>query len=371
MQSRAEQHLNAAAGAPCAVALVGSVGMPARYGGFETFVQELAPRLAMLGMQVTVTCDATQYETHPREFRGCRLLWLPLRANGVLSVLHDSLALLLTCWRVDVIVILGVSSGPMIPVIRAISRARLIVNTDGVEWRRGKFNAAKQMILRLFDRLAQVGSHTVVIDNEALAPFVLASKSRTAAVIAYGGDHALATEPAPLQPELVGAPYALTICRIEPENNVGLLIEAFLQSSCERYVFVGNWSSSDYGRGLYERYRHEPRLKLLQPIYDAAVLRGIRQHSRAYLHGHSVGGTNPSLVEMLFFDAPILAFDCEFNRATCGRAALYFGSASSLRQELERVWREPGVDAVAREGARSRYTWAGIAREYASLLRAG
>ncbi|PZN30685.1 MAG: glycosyl transferase [Proteobacteria bacterium] len=350
------------------VALVGSVGVPAKYGGFETFAQELGPRLAQLGMQVIVTCDATQYAQRPREFKGCELLWVPVRANGMPSTLHDGLALLRTARRVDTILIMGVSGGPFLPLIRLISRARLVTNTDGVEWRRGKFGAVKRALLWVFDRLAQLASHAVVVDNAALTPFVLARRRRVTAVIPYGGDHAIQGPATALPEELAHTPYALTICRIEPENNIELLIRGFLASDCERYVLVGNWQVSPYARRLYERYRSEPRLRLMSPIYDIARLKGLRAGCRAYLHGHSVGGTNPSLVEMLFFDVPILAFDCEFNRQTALDAATYFAQADELADKLRTVWDAPRPTAGAREAIRARYTWDHVTEQYARLL---
>jgi Glycosyltransferase len=346
------------------IALVGSVGVPARYGGFETFVHELAPLLRSRGHQVVITCDATQYVDHPDQFEGCKLLWIPIRANGVLSTLHDTVALLRVCWKVDCILILGVSAGPVIPLVRLIGRARVVTNTDGIEWRRGKFGRIKRCLLWVFDRLAQLGSHRVVVDNEALLAFVGNDTRTRTDVIPYGGDQAVRIAALTPPAELLKVEYALTICRIEPENNLDLLIRGFLGSPGERYVIVGNWEGSEYARQLRRRYRDEPRLLLLDPIYDVAVLRGLRERCKVYLHGHSVGGTNPSLVEMLFFDMPIVAFDCPFNRQTASEAARYFSDEAELAGALRSLWTEGVADGAVRQTVRNRYTWNRIADAY-------
>jgi hypothetical protein len=117
-------------------------------------------------------------------------------------------------------------------------------------------------------------------------------------------------------------------------------------------VFVGNWARSEYGRALRQRYSGESRLKLLDPIYDPAEVFRLRNSCVRYLHGHSVGGTNPSLVEILFFDCEIYCFDCSFNRTTAQDAAHFFSGADDLAKLLD----APVAVAANRSAVRSRYT---------------
>ena len=163
----------------------------------------------------------------------------------------------------------------------------------------------------------------------------------------------------------VSGEYALTICRIEPENNCGLLIEGFLRSSCPAYVFVGNWAASPYGRDLRARYGANPRLRLLDPIYDAATVFSLRSGCRHYLHGHSVGGTNPSLVEMLYFDCAILCYDCAFNRATARDSVAYFDTAEALGAALQQ---SPAVDPTRRGALRIAYSATTIGEQLSQVL---
>lgn len=345
------------------VSFIGSAGVPNRYGGFESFLEHCTPTIAARGIPVIVTCDARLYHDHEPDFRGVRREFLTVPANGAPSVIHDALAFLRIFSRSDQIVVLGVSGGPWFPLFRllcGITGKRLIVNIDGVEWRRTKFSARKRQLLKLFDTLAQRFSHHVVYDNEGLYEYLTESAKKKSTCIAYPGDHVLRLENAARKPRT-----ALTVCRIEPENNLELLIEGALRSTLTEYTIVGNWNHSDYARALRGRYTSEPLLRLLDPIYDPIKLAELRESCAYYLHGHSVGGTNPSLVEMLFYDCEILCFDVEFNTNSAGQGARYFKTADDLQCALD----SPMPRAVARQDLRSRYTAEAIADAYIQVIR--
>jgi glycosyltransferase involved in cell wall biosynthesis len=345
------------------VSFIGSAGIPNRYGGFESFLEHCAPTIASRGIPVIVTCDARLYTDRSPDFQGVRREFLTVSANGASSVLHDALAFVRVFSRSRQIVVLGVSGGLWFPAFRALcslTGKRLIVNVDGVEWRRTKFSANKRRLLKLFDTLAQWCSHHVIYDNEALRDFLSESAKRKSTCVAYPGDHVLRVEH-PVRKQRT----ALTICRIEPENNLELLIEGALRSTLAEYTIVGNWNHSDYARSLRSRYAHEPRLRLLDPIYDPMQLAEMRVGCEYYLHGHSVGGTNPSLVEMLFYDCGILCFDVEFNRKTAGQGAGYFTSAEDLRLALDSV----APCSSDRQALRLRYTAAAIADAYLQAIK--
>ncbi len=333
------------------VAIIGSVGIPNRYGGPEAFAESIAPALLDAGYEVIVTCDKARYlDDLSSEFRGVRRTFVPIGANGATSPLHDLVAFLRVVRTCDYILVLGVSAGLFFPLFRLIcawSGARLLVNVDGVEWRRSKFGALQKLALYCFDWLAQQFAHVVIYDNDALLPFVL--RPRKSVCVEYSGDHALAgrSQAARAAPQF--KPEALTICRIEPENNCDLLLEGFLRSNLSSYVFVGNWDRSEYGRALRQKYASESRVRLLDPIYDSAVLFELRSSCKVYLHGHSVGGTNPSLVEILFFDCEVFCWDCSFNRATAGESAHYFSTPEELATLLNAPRTAPGGRSILRE----------------------
>ncbi|PUE08626.1 hypothetical protein B9Z51_06655 [Limnohabitans sp. T6-5] len=345
------------------VSFIGSAGIPNRYGGFESFLEHCAPAIALRGIPVLVTCDARLYTEQETDFHGVYREFLNVPANGAASVVHDALAFLRVFSRSAQIVVLGVSGGPWFPLFRllcSITGKRLIVNVDGVEWRRTKFSAKKRRLLKLFDVLAQYFSHHVVYDNEALYDYLTASAKRKSTCIPYPGDHVLRLENAVRKPLT-----ALTVCRIEPENNLELLIQGALRSTIMVYTIVGNWNNSNYARALRMGYAAEPRLRLLDPIYDPVELAELRESCAYYLHGHSVGGTNPSLVEMLFYDCEVFCFDVEFNRHSAGQGANYFKTADELQRLLDRQ-RSSVMD---RHELRLRYTAEAIADAYIQVIR--
>ena len=346
------------------LAFIGSAGIPNRYGGFESFLEHCAPVIASFGHQVIVTCDAQLYPEKVRSYRGVDRLFLHIPANGGWSILHDLIAFFSVYLKSTHIVVLGVSGGLWFPLFRLLCNLagkRLLVNIDGVEWRRSKFGPGKRRLLRLLDYLAQKFSHHIIYDSEVLRGFLLKGVQNKASCIAYPGDH---VQRIPGIEKKIGT--ALTICRIEPENNLELLIEGALGSSLETYTIVGNWENSKYSIDLRARYSNEQRLNLLNPIYDPHALSQLRESCSFYIHGHSVGGTNPSLVEMLFYDCTLVCYDVLFNRKTAGDCASYFNSAGSLAVVLK----NPGkVDAVMRRSFREKYTSILISSQYINVAK--
>lgn len=348
------------------VAFIGAVGVPNNYGGFEMFLDCCTPALAQNFEEVFVTCDTTKYDDQAPVWNGVRRIFIPVRANGPLSVLHDFLAFFSVFWRADVVIVLGLSGGIFFPLFRVLCSMfskKLIVNVDGIEWRREKFSKLKRAFLYVSDRLAQISAHRVVIDNEGLRQFLTGSARRKAWHIAYPGDHVMRMKCE--KKESARQPQCLTICRIEPENNCHLLIEAFAKAGCGNYIFVGNWDSSHYGRKLRQLYRDCPGLEMRDPTYDKFELALLRENCDLYLHGHSVGGTNPSLVEMLFYDCRIIAFDCPFNRCTGGEALQYFDGQSELTAHLCSINDYTCEDRI---GIRSLYTVEGISSAYIRMI---
>ncbi|MDX8383925.1 MAG: glycosyltransferase, partial [Ghiorsea sp.] len=186
-------------------------------------------------------------------------------------------------------------------------------------------------------------------------------------VIAYGGDHALAIEAVDVTEYSLPEKYAFSVCRIEPENNVHMIVAAFAGQDDVPLVIVGNWNNSDYGKELREQYAAVEHIQLLDPIYDLGKLKTLRQNAFIYMHGHSAGGTNPSLVEAMHFGHPILAFDCSFNRSTTEGRALFFDSSDSLLSMInDASFEESSLDVL--EVAKRRYTWEVVARQYFELL---
>ena len=348
------------------IAIIGTVGVPARYGGFETLAENLAKAISPETAELTIYCQRSAYPGESGPFAGHRRVFLPLRANGAASIVHDWLAILHAAFigRASCLLVLGVSGAAIVPIVRVLRPAtRIVTNIDGMEWRRDKFGHFTKSLLQLLEWLAVHGSHHVIADNAAIADMARRRYAVEPTVIAYGGDHTL-VDPDPAEP--VEAPgFWLSVARIEPENNCAMILEAFAASSA-RLVFIGNWSVSRYAVDLRSRYAGYPNLILLDPVYDLRRLAAWRAAARGYVHGHSVGGTNPSLVEALFWTTDLLAFDCSFNRATTDGAGRWFSSAAglvSLLGETNHGDRAPATFGRLRE----RYRWAAISEAYRAL----
>lgn len=349
------------------IAFIGAVGVPNVYGGFEIFLEACGPGFVELFNKVFITCDKSRYSDRMTMWRGVHRVFIPIKANGAQSIIHDLFAFFAVFWRVDAIVVLGVSAGIFFPLFRllcALTGKKLIVNVDGIESRRKKFSAIKQRFLYWSDRVTQRFAHRVVIDNEALRTFLDPAVQASAVLIAYPGDH---VERGVRRPsDFLSEPKSLTICRIEPENQCHVLLDAFTRVGHGTYVFVGNWDASEYGLQLRKQYGNVPGLDIRDPIYDNAKLADLRENCDYYLHGHSVGGTNPSLVEMLFYDCEIIAFDCAFNRCTAGDAIKYFSDCDALTGLLRCA--EHAINGSERDALRRKYTRDSICKDYAFLI---
>lgn len=355
-------------------AILGTVGVPANYGGFET----LADNLVIFHdendrpVELTVYCSAKSGREQPKTYRKANLRYIDFEANGVQSIIYDIASLFDAVRRGhDRLLLLGVSGAVVLPLIRLFSSARIITNVDGIEWKREKWKGLAKFYLRLAEAIAVRFSHDVIADNQAIAEYLQDSYGCDAHVIPYGGDHAVEAVVDESAAAYLPKEYALGLCRIEPENNVNMILEAF-DTLAMPLVFVGNWENSAYGRALKARYSDHPSIIIHDPIYDASALRGLRERATLYLHGHSAGGTNPALVEMMHFGIPIIAHNCSFNRHTTENEALYFGSVDELRMRVGELTgqRSRSVGVAMSEIAGRRYRWSKIGQSYFKLLEA-
>lgn len=346
------------------VHIVGIVGIPAAYGGFESLVENLTKYNKSLNRySYTVYCSSVNIENKVKYHNDAHLKYIPLKANGIWSILYDIVSLISSLrTQPDTILILGVSGCVALPFYRFFSKAKIVTNIDGLEWRRDKWNTFAKKFLKFSERLAVRYSDVIVADNAAISEYVKQEYNVHSSVIAYGGDHAYSEER-----EFVTKNYALALCRIEPENNVKMILEAFSKTSFN-LKFIGNWDASSYGIELKKKYSQFKNIDIINPIYDIDKLFVLRGECRYYVHGHSAGGTNPSLVEMMHFGKPIYCFDCSYNRSTTENKATYFKNSLELHQIIQKSDSELiGNGTAMEEIARRRYIWEVISRQYEAL----
>lgn len=357
------------------VAIIGTVGVPACYGGFETLAEHLIEHTAQ-EHDITVYCSGKKYAKSERQhnYKGARLKFLPFDANGIQSIIYDSLSILHALFYADVILVLGVAGAWLFPFVRLFSTLKIIVSIDGIEWKRDKWNKLAKLYLWWAESLAVKYSHIDISDNESIQDYTAIRYGSLSQIIEYGADHTIKVKMKGSDKKrypFLQKTYAFKVCRIEPENNVHLILEAFAEMPKYTLVIVGNWNKSEYGTKLKEKYSNISNLVLLDPIYNQSELDLLRSNATLYVHGHSAGGTNPSLVEAMYLALPIVAFGVSYNRTTTAHQALYF----SDKEELKSVVSETKFSELQRIGnlmkqiADGRYTWKIIADKYNYLIQ--
>lgn len=354
------------------ISIIGIVGVPSNYGGFETLVENLLNFLPEK-YEVTVFCESSAYKKKLDTYKNAKLKYLDLKANGASSILYDVISILKSFRKTDVLLILGVSGTIILPFIKPIFKGKIITNIDGLEWKRQKWNWPARKFLKFSEKLAVIFSDMVVADNFFIQKHVKETYNKDSYLIAYGGDHVKKVNEFILDKKfgLNKFQYFLTVCRIEPENNLDLIVQAYESSNTSYpYIIIGNFNSSQYGVNFRIKYKDVKGLNFLDPIYDQNLLDQLRSNCFYYLHGHSAGGTNPSLVEAMFLALPIIAYGVNYNRATTHHSALYFDSADELKSLLI------NISSVDRELLKSKlytiaiaeYKWEKICTSYMELF---
>lgn len=319
---------------------IGVQGLPAKYGGFETFTDYLSQYISD-NYDLVVYCSSKIYKDKIDEYQKAKLKYIPLNANGIQSIPYDIISILLALKDSknddDVLLLLGSSGAIILPFIRLFSKKKIVFNMAGLEWKRSKWNRFARWFLKFSEKLAVKYSDETVADNQGLQEYISSEYGFKSHNIAYGGDHAskldLSDEVASKYPFLK-EPYYIGVARAQPDNNIDVILEAFKKMPEQNLVFVANWNVSDYGKLLKENYSDISNLHLVDAIYDVQILDQLRSNCIAYIHAQSSGGTNPSLVEAMHLELPIISSDVNFNRYTTQNKAFYFNNVDELVDKI-------------------------------------
>lgn len=355
------------------IAIVGSAGVPASYGGFETLAENLLRYFFLKNDQIEliVFCSSIRINKKLKSYYSSKLVYIPLSANGVQSVLYDIISCLLSIkLNADVILSLGISGAIMFPLIRVFTSIRILTNIDGIEWKRLKWGPIAKFVLRVFENIAMRYSNLIIADNEGILDYIPTKYKKKSIYIPYGGDHLYNDSLYAIDIGAIPKKYALTICRIEPENNIEMIIKSFLNLENLYLMIIGNWETSKYGRKLQKKYEGYKNIIYINAVYDKNKLNAIREKCEFYVHGHSVGGTNPSLVEIMYFRKAIFAYDCIFNRRTTEDKAIYFKNAEELNKKIRSLNPE-ALNKVAADMyniAIKKYRWELVSEKYFNIL---
>ena len=353
------------------IAIIGSVGVPAQYGGFESLVENLLD-FNIYNFKYTVFCSGKVYPKKLSFYKNARLEYIDLNPNGFSSIFYDGYSLVKCIYnKYDSLLLLGVSGAIFLPVLKPFIKSNLICNIDGIEWKRNKWNSLTKVFLKICESIAVKYSDRIITDNKGIADYVHSKYGIESITIAYGSS-AESNHNNRLLKEfgLEKGKYFFKVCRIEPENNIELILEAFSAINDHKIVIVGNWNNSAFGKRLYDKYEKYLNITLIHPIYNLMDLNELRINCKAYIHGHSAGGTNPSLVEAMGLKIPIIAFDINFNRYTLDNNGIYFKSTKDLKEIILQFDSRDVTFDIKKisETFSQRYTKEKIAEEYTQLF---
>ena len=376
------------------LAIVGARGI-GHHGGFESIVSELAPRLSDRGYEVYCSHRRTGSQESCGDYRGVKLMYFPFKfperysIGKIFELLYDwyyaiRCAFFMKC---GIVYFLGVGVGIALPIAR-LSGSSLTVNVDGLEWKRAKFGPLARAYLKLSFYASCAGAGRLVLDNAQLLDHVPRRFRHKAVCIVNGvtvekcsewNQHRLKDYLGDRFSLVTPGGYWLVVARLEPENNIHTILESYsVSGSCKPLVLVGNFSSISYKNLVEGLIRNLPSGKTVieaGSIYDKDCLHMLRCHCFAYVHGHSVGGTNPSLLEAMSVGNIVVAHDNSFNKDVCGSLAKYFKDTTTLAECFDAVENNPGDfarnGALLRSRAEERYNWDVVVAAYDNLFSEG
>lgn len=330
------------------IAFVSTRGIPNNYGGFEQFAEYISVGLAERGHEVTVYSP----HYHPfqgNEYKGVKIkhiyspeLWM---GGSVGSFFYDYACLKDALKKEDFDIIYEAGYTSIIPAyirfnVKKIRRPIFTTNMDGLEYKRTKFNKWVQKFVFWEERMAVKHSHYLIADNMGIKDYYKEKYGKESKFLAYGANiYDNYSENYLKEYDLKAGEYLLLVARLEPENNIDMAIEGYIRS--QQYgkipLLVVGKTNTPYGKQLVKTYGKHEYVRFMGGIYDFDKLNSIRHYSYAYFHGHSVGGTNPSLLEAMASDCFILSHDNIFNRSVLGENAVYYCNTEQVTEILNNL----------------------------------
>lgn len=359
--------------------MVGTRGVPARYGGFETAIEEVGRRLAQRGHEVTVYCrPPADEEGAVAEHLGMRCISLPaLRTKALETLSHTALSSAHSLFRgpYDVAMLFNSANAPFTPLLRRRG-ARVAIHVDGLEWQRAKWSGAGRRYYRAAEALSVRWADALIADSDGISEYYLEEFGASTELLSYGapilddlGDDRLAG--LGLRP----LAYHLVVARFEPENHLHVIVDGYRRSGASHpLVVVGSAPYSDaYTEVVRNCAGGDPRIRFTGSIWDQEQLDQLYAHALTYLHGHSVGGTNPSLLRAMGAGAAAVAWDVRFNREVIGDDGRFFAAPADVARQVEDAESDPAASerygASLRDRAALAYRWDDVADGYEHLAQ--
>ena len=345
------------------VGIVGTHGLPANYSGWETLVKNLV--LHKKNIDYLIATPSSRKIEQNNEYQKMSV-YIPLDASGWQSIFYDFLSTITLIRKCDSILILGVSGCVFLPIIKLFTNKDITVNTDGVEYKREKWGFLASNFLKLSEMFAVKYATRLVADNKGIDEYIQTMyKRKVNATIAYGGVTYVTKVPMHLEKyNFPDKSYDLAIARIVPENNIEIILNTYNKID-QPLIFIGNWDSSVYSINLKNK-KWNTNIHIMDADYDENRITSLRNSCRYYIHGHSAGGTNPSLVEALSIGCNILCYDVNFNRYVLEDNAAYWSNKYELSSLID-----SGVSfnkEKLQNYYQNNFDWKFIANQYESIL---
>lgn len=357
------------------IAILGTRGIPNNFGGFEQCAEKVGTYAARMGHEVTVY-NPKEHSLDANEWNGIAIRKIysnerRLKFAGVF--LFDYLSLKDAVTRdLDVILELGYSPSALFYYLRKRSNAKIVTNMAGLEWKRRKWNAVAKAIIKYSEKLALDQSDAVVSDNRGIQDYFRDAYGKETVYIPYGAE--LVHDPgAELLRRFKAVPYSyyMLVARFQPDNNIEMILDGYALSRPEEPFLVIGDHRNRYGAFLKMKYGKISGIRFLGGVYDYAVLSALRWHAKMYFHGHSCGGTNPSLLEAMASNAYIAAHDNPFNRNVLEEQGYYFRDEQDVKHLIMNhpAGHRDTFTARNREKIAGTYAWKNVTDAYLDLFR--
>jgi glycosyltransferase involved in cell wall biosynthesis len=356
------------------IAILGTRGIPANYGGFETFAEHLSTRLAARGHDVTVYCRAHYVSPRALEFQGVRLKVLPtIRHKYFDTIVHTFLsALHAVPKRYDAALICNAANAPFASILR-LAGTPVALNVDGLEHKRKKWNWIARRYYLMAEKLATILPSQIVTDARVIQEYYLARHKAASTMIAYGAEVERRPDPAVRRWRVEPNRYVLYVSRLEPENNAHLVIEAFKRvRTAHKLLIVGDAPyAREYISDLKARARRDRRIVFTGFVFGRDY-RALQQNAYCYVHATEVGGTHPALLEAMGFGNCVLTLAAPENIEAIGDAGIAYADEKDLAEKLQRVLRDGSLVQSYRNRAQARvlefYDWDYVVDQYERLF---
>jgi glycosyltransferase involved in cell wall biosynthesis len=355
------------------IAIMGVRGIPANYGGFETFAEQLSTRLVRRGHHVTVYGRSHYVSLPDRVYKGVKLVVLPTIKHKYLDTVAHTFLAAFHAWLkdYDVVLLCNAANALAAGVVR-LSGKQTVLNVDGIERKRKKWNWLGRLYYLVSEWLATKMPHVIVTDARVIQAYYQSRFGKDSTMIAYGAEVERQVDPEGLkrfglEPER----YILYVSRLEPENNAHVVIEAFEQVKSDmKLVIVGD---APYAQEYIRRLKRtaDPRIIFTGYVFGEGY-RTLQQNAYCYVHATEVGGTHPALIEAMGFGNCVLVLDTPENREVVAGAGLYYGSVAELKMKLQQLADNPALLTAYRGQAMARikaaYDWEIVTDQYERLF---